>query len=115
QLANGGNGADAHHARIDSRDCAAEEAAERLDAQLPRLLLAGDHERGRTIVDPARVPRGDGAAGAERGLERGQPVGSRVRPGVLVAGGAVHREELVVETAGLGGRGPALLRTKSES
>ena len=58
---------------------------QRLGAQRRRPLLARDHERGRAVVHAARVARGDAAAGAKRGLERGQPLGGRVRPRVLVA------------------------------
>ena len=51
QLAHGGHRADAHHARVDAGDRAAGEGAERLDAELARSLLAGDHERGGAVVD----------------------------------------------------------------
>ena len=56
-------------ARVDAGDGAADEGAERLDAELGRALLARDHERGGAVVDPARVAGRDRAVLAERGLQ----------------------------------------------
>ena len=57
QLAHGGDGADAHHARVDAGHRAADERPERLDAELARPLLGCDHERGGAVVDAGRVAR----------------------------------------------------------
>ena len=57
QLADGRDGADAHHARVDARDGAADEAPERLAAELAGLVRAGDDEGRGAVVDPARVAR----------------------------------------------------------
>src|SRR6266540_4164990 len=55
QLPDCGNRPDAHDTRVDPGDRASGEAAERLDAELLRLRLARDHERGGPVVDPAVV------------------------------------------------------------
>src|SRR5205085_10461295 len=106
------NRADAHHLRIDPGDGAADEGAERLDAELTRLLLGRDHEGGGAVVDAARVARGDRAALAERRPKRRQLLGARVGPWVLVPLGAVDRDELVREPAHRIGGGPAPLSAK---
>ena len=109
QLPHGRNRADAHDPRIDARDGARHESSERLGAERRGLLRARDHERGGAVVDPARVPGGDGAVLAERGPKRGQLLQRRVRAGMLVARDVADRHELVVEAAGLdSGSVPAL-------
>src|SRR5215218_3087926 len=65
ELAHRGHGANAHHARTDAGDGAADERAERLDPQVPRLLLGRDDERRGAVVDPGRVAGSDRAARAE--------------------------------------------------
>ena len=115
QLAHGRDRADAHHARVDAGDRAADERAERLDAELARLLLRRDHERRRAVVDPGCVAGRDRAALAERGLERGELLGGRVGPRVLVARHVADRDELVGEAARLVGGRPALLRLRART
>src|SRR6266508_2868592 len=110
QLSHCETGAHYHHARIDTRNCTPDETSERFDAEISRLFLARDHERGGAVVDAARIPGGDRAAvRAERRLQRRELLGARVGPGMLVALDTVHGHELVVETARLGGCGPPLL------
>ena len=92
----------------------ADEAAERLRAELARLLLAREHERGGAVVEPGRVPGRDRAVLPERGLQRREPLGGRVRARVLVPREVADRHELVVEAPGLGGGGPAPLRARGE-
>src|SRR5207237_10081587 len=72
QLPDGRNRPDAHHAGVNAGHRAADEPAERLDAELLRLLLARDHERGGAVVDSARVARSDGALGAKGRPQRCQ-------------------------------------------
>ena len=115
QLAHGRHRPDAHHARIDAGDGAADEAAEGLGAERARLLLARDHERGGAVVEAARVAGGDRAALAERRLQRRELLGARVRPRVLVARDVADRDELVGEAAGLVGCRPALLRASAKA
>ena len=62
-----------------------DERPERLGAELACALLAGDHERGGTVVDPARVARRHRAAFAEGGLEGGELLRRSVGPRMLVA------------------------------
>src|SRR5207244_7932429 len=114
ELANSRNGSDAHESRVDAGYGASREPAERLPAQLCRLLLARDHERGRTVVDPARVPGRDRAPVAEGRAQRRELLRIRVGPRVLVALHPVHGDELVREAAGLLRRRPALLRAERE-
>ena len=109
QFAHGGNRADAHHTRIDACDCIADERAERLDAELARLLLRRDHERRRAVVDPGRVAGRDSAALAKRGLQAPELLERRVRARMLVAADVAHGDELVVEATGVGGLAPAPL------
>src|SRR5438477_487498 len=78
KLAHGRDRPDAHHSRIDPGDRAADEGAERLDAQFSRLLLGRDHESGGAVVDPARVPRGDRPALTERRPKRRQLLRARL-------------------------------------
>jgi hypothetical protein len=108
------DGADPHHARVDSGHRTTDESSERLDPELPGLRLAGDHERRRTVVDAARVPGGHRSAVAERGLQTVELFCIRGRPGMLVAIDAFDRNQLIVEASGLGGRSPALLRAERE-
>src|SRR2546422_10214052 len=68
------------HARRRARD----DTAERSQPQRPRLLARSDQERGRAVVDPGRVPRGDGAVLFERGLELAELFDRAVRTRVLV-------------------------------
>src|SRR5581483_768894 len=83
ELANGRDRPDAHHAWIDPGDSTAYERAEWLHAQLTRLLLGGDDESRRAVVDPGGIPGGDRPALAEGGLERGELLRGRVRTRVL--------------------------------
>ena len=106
--------ADAHDARVDARDGAADERAERLDAELARLLLRRDHERRRAVVDARRVAGRDRAALAERRLQRGELLERRVGTRMLVARHVADRDELVVEAARLVGGRPAPLRLERE-
>ena len=114
QLADRRHRADAHHARVDACDRAADERPERLGAEGLRPLLARDHERGGAVVDPARVPGRDRTVRAERRLQCRELLGARVRTRMLVANGVADRHELVVEAPRLGGLGPALLRAERE-
>ena len=114
QLRDGGDGTDAHHARVDAGRGRAAEHAERLDAEVARPLLAGDHERRRAVVDAARVAGRDGATRPERGLQRAELLGRRLGPRVLVALDAGDRHQLVGEPAGGVRLGPALLRAERE-
>ena len=84
ELAHGRDGPDAHHRRVDAGGRRAGEHAERLDPERPRPLLARDHERRGTVVDPARVARGDRPALPERRLQRRELLDRRVRPRMLV-------------------------------
>ena len=114
QLADGRDRPDAHHGGIDARDGRADEGPERLDAEIPGALLAGDHECGGAVVDPARVPGRHGAVLAERGSQARELLGGRVRPRVLVVLELAGGDQLVGEAA-LRLRGcPALLRTERE-
>src|SRR5439155_8213855 len=81
---------------------------------LPRPFLARDHERGRAVVDPARVPGGDAAALAERGLQRGELLLARLGPRVLVALRLADGDELVFEASRRVRVGPAPLRPQRE-
>src|SRR5438552_16475193 len=114
QLPHGRDRADAHHARVDAGNRAADERAERLHAELAGLLLRGDHERCRPVLDPGGVAGGDGASLTEGGLERGEFLGGGVWPRMLVARDVADRNELVRETARLVGCGPAALRLQRE-
>ena len=107
--------ADPHHARVDPCHGGRDEArrAARRRARC-RLLLARDHERGGAVVDPARVAGGDGAVLAERGLQRGQLLGVRVRPRMLVTLELADRDELVGEAPRRVRRRPAALRLERE-
>ena len=107
QLAHGRNRSDPHHARIDAGDSAADERAERLDAELARLLVRRDHERSCAIVQPGRVTGGDGAVLAERRRERCELLERRVGAGVLVAAQFADGDELVVEATRICSGGPA--------
>src|SRR5581483_2331875 len=97
ELAHSGDRADSHDARIDPCDSAADERAHRLDAELARTHLRGDHERGGAVVDPRRIAGGDGASRTERGLQRRELLERRVRTRMLVAHDVANRDELVVE------------------
>ena len=78
-----------------------------------RLLLADAiTSAAAPSLMPARVARGDGAALAERRLQRRELLERRVGPRMLVAHDVADGDELVVEAAGLGGGRPALLRPK---
>src|SRR5215210_3796002 len=114
QLAHRRNGADPHHARVDAGDGRADEGAEGLEPELPRALLARDHERGGTVVDAARVAGSDRASLAKRRLERGELLRARVRPRVLVADDVADRDELGGEPPRRVGGGPPLLRLERE-
>ena len=113
-LPHGRDRADAHDPRIDARDRARDEAAERLGAQLLRALLARDHERGGAVVHAARIPRRHRPALAERRPKRRELLERRVRPRMLVALDVADRNELVVEAPRLVRRGPAPLALERE-
>jgi hypothetical protein len=114
QLPNRRHGPDPHHARVDSRNGAADERAERLDAKRASALLARDHERGGAVVDPARVSGRDRPAFAKRRLERRHLLGVRVGSRVLVPSDAGDFDDLFVEAARLVGGRPTLLRAQRE-
>ena len=110
QLPHGGHGADAHHARVDAGDGARDESrrAARLRAPRARSSLAITSAAAPSFT-PLAVACSDRTALAKHRLQRGELLGARVGTRMLVALDAVHRDELVVETAGFGRRGPALL------
>src|SRR5207237_5870562 len=108
------NRPNAHNAWVDARGRRAGEPAERLDSELARLLLRGDDDGGRSVVDPARVAGGDGALLPERRAKLRELLGVRVRPRMLVALSAVERDGLVGGATGELGLRPALLRAKGE-
>src|SRR6266511_879687 len=115
QLPYGRDRADAHHARIDTGDGAADERAEGLHAQLLSLLLARDHECRGAVIDAARVARRDASPVRTEGRsQRGQLLRARLGTRMLVALDPVHRDELVAESPGFVGGGPALLRAQAE-
>src|SRR5260370_3524202 len=58
-----------HQMRVDAREAEAEEAGARAQAELGRLLLGCDENRGRAVDDLAPVPRGDLALADEHRLE----------------------------------------------
>src|SRR6185437_12426766 len=91
QLADGRYRPDPHYARIDARNRTPDEPAERLDAQGCSPLFTRDHERGRSVVDAARVAGGDRAALAEHRFEGGELLRGRVRTRVLVPRQPIHR------------------------
>src|SRR5262249_44904247 len=94
------HGPNPHHARVNAGDRTGHETAERLGAELAGPLLARDHERGGTVVDPARVACCDRSVLAERGLEPSELLRGRVGPRMLVAADAVDGHHLAVEVAG---------------
>src|SRR2546421_6840430 len=100
---------DAHHARVDPCDGAADEAAQRLDAEFLRLLLAGDHERGCSVVDAAGVARGHGPTLSKRRLQRSKLPGVGVGARMFVTFDASDRNELLVEASRLGRCPPSFL------
>src|ERR671923_1310754 len=114
ELPHGRHRPDAHHAWIDSSRCATDERAERLEIEFSRPLLTRDHERGRTIVDAARVPGGHRAVSAEGSAQTRKRLERRVRPRMLVDGDVAHWDELVREASGFVSRSPALLRAEGE-
>ena len=85
-LAHGGHRPDAHDPRVDAGDGARRRtvpaAPRRARAAFSALAI---DEGGRAVVDAARVPGGDRAVRAKRGLERGELLDRRVRARMLVA------------------------------
>ena len=114
QLAHRGHRPDPHHARVDAGDRRGDERAERLDAERARLLLRGDDDGSRTVVQARRVAGRDRAAGAERRLQRRELLECRLGTRMLVARQLAGGDELVVEAAGVARRRPALLRAERE-
>src|SRR5206468_12935073 len=95
QLSHSGDRSDPHHAWIDAGDGTPDERAERFQAKLLRLLLAGDDKGCGAVVDPARVARRYRAAvGTERGLQGRELLRAGVGTGMLVTLDAVHGDEL---------------------
>src|SRR3954469_7287809 len=109
ELPDGWHRAYSHHARIDARNRAADEAAERFDAQRRGALFTPDHECGRSVVDAARVAGRDGAALAKPRFEGGEPFRTRIGTWMLIPRQPIDRDEFFVEAARLRGRRPALL------
>ena len=91
-----------------------DERAERLDAELLRLLLAREHERGGAVVEPRRVAGGDRPAFPKRGLQPGQRLRGRLGTRVLVDGDVSDRDDLGLETPRSVRRRPAFLGAKRE-
>src|SRR5947209_8704931 len=61
--------ADAHDPRRHARDGGAEDPGTRSQAVALRGFLGGDDDRGGAVVHPRRIAGGDGAVGADDGLE----------------------------------------------
>src|SRR5439155_17374788 len=114
QLPHRRNRPNPHDLRIDPRDRAADERAERPDAERGSPLFARDHERRGPVVDSARVTPRHRAVLPESRLEGRELLRARVRTGMLVPAHSLHLDELVVEAPSFLGRGPALLRTQRE-
>src|SRR6185437_12826079 len=88
--------------------------AERLDAELSRFLLRRDDDRCGAVVDPRRVPGGDGASLAERRLQRGELLERGVRTGMFVASDVADGDDLVVEAARFSRLRPPPVRLQRE-
>ena len=114
QLAHGRNRPDAHHRRVDPGGRRAGEHPERLDPECPGALLAGDHERRGTVVDPARVACRDRPVRTERRPQRGKLLERRLGSRMLVLLEVRRRHELVGEAAGLLRLRPTPLRAQGE-
>src|ERR1700722_6191275 len=80
----GGPRSDAHQPRLAPGVRVGHEPAQRLVPVPPRVVLVGQDDRGRGVVDPGSVARGDGAVLGEGGLEPGQVIGGQAGPDVLV-------------------------------
>ena len=90
----------------------AEHVRERLDPTLPRpLLRAHDDARG-AVVQPGRVAGGRRPLRVEDRLQRRELLERRVAADALVGRDVADGNDLVVEAAGVLGRGGALLRAK---
>ena len=100
ELAHRRDRSDPHHRRVDSGGRRAGEHARAARSPGTGTLLAGDHERRGTVVDPARVARRDRPAGAERRFERRKLLERRVGSRMLVVLEICHRHELIGEAAG---------------
>ncbi len=115
-------GAVAHQMRLDAGVRVPDEAQLRREAELVRRLLGREERRGRAVRQSGGVARGDAAAGAERRLQRGEPVQRRVRAQELVAlrdlpavvGEHRHRHDRVAHDAVLPRGGGLLLRRHGE-
>ncbi|MNM90241.1 hypothetical protein D3C81_1024910 [compost metagenome] len=96
----------------------ADQAGQRLQAELAGALLFGQHHGGGAVVEAGGIARGDGAVFLlEDRLHRGQLLEAEVAAHMLVAGEAdhafarlqLHRNDLLLEIAfGNGPRGAAL-------
>src|SRR5262245_9480725 len=113
-LSHRGDGPDAHNAWIDPGDRARDEATERLEVELARLLLAREDESRGAVVDPARIAGRDSPGFAEGGLECRELLEAGVGARVFVAVDLADRNELVSEPAGLMGGKPALVALERE-
>ncbi len=117
-----GHRAVAHQVRLDTGVRKRDEAELRLDAELRGDRLRREERRRRAVRQPGGVSGGDAAAGAERRLQRGEPVERRVGPEELVAVGDLpavvgedgHRHDGLAHDAVLPRSGGLLLRRERE-
>ena len=107
--AHGADRTDSHDLRLDARDGRRDDPGPRLDAEFPRLLLAGDDDCGCTVVQRARVSGRDLAVRPEGRLELGELLERGAATGAVVRGHAVPRRELAGEEAAVLGGDRALL------
>ena len=101
---------DAHDLRLDAGHGRGDDSRPRTDPELARPLLAHHDDRGRSVVQRARVARRHPAVGLERRLERRQSLQRRLPPRPVVLRDAVPGRHLAVEEARVLGRHGALLR-----
>jgi hypothetical protein len=119
ELADGGDGADAHDVGGDARDDPGLEGAEGVEAERVGLLLGHQERHGGAVGERGGVPGGDGALGVEGGAEAGEALGGGVGADALVmldgdglgAGlgedGGVDGDDLLGEDAFFAGDGGA--------
>src|SRR5579884_2926758 len=119
RLADGGDGADAHHLRADARDGRGEHARLGLDAPLLRLLRRDDDRGGGAVVERAAVAGGDGASLDERRLQLGERLHRGVAARALIDGeeravGQRHGHDLALGDARVAGGERLLVAAQGE-